>query len=94
MHRNHQNDQRNRNAHYIQERTTIWDVHSYKPVIRRHIEQTCNEIYGREDYWIVILSNSVTFVRRGRGGTTAIALQLDVSPSFSLCAMIERVIER
>ena len=75
LHRNHQNDQRNRNGHYIQERTTIWDVHSYKPVIRRHIEQTCNEIYGREDYWIVILSNSVTFVRQGRGGTTAIAPQ-------------------
>ena len=94
MHRNHQNDQRNRNVHYIQGRRTIWDVHSYKPVIRRHIEQTCNEICGREDYWIVILSNSVTFVRRGRGGTTAIAFQLDVPPSSSLCATIEGVIER
>ena len=94
MCRSHQNDQRNRNAHYIQERRTIWDVHSYKPVIRRHIEQTCNEIYGREDYWIVILSNSVTFVRQGLGGTTAIAFQQDVPPSSSLCATIESVIER
>ena len=69
-------------------------MHSYKPVIRRQIEQTCNEICGREDYWIVILSNSVTFVRQGRRGTTAIALQLDVPPSSLLCATIEGVIER
>lgn len=79
--------------HYIQGRRTIWDVHSYKPVIRRHIEQTCNEIYGREDYWIVILSNSVTFVKQGRRGTTAIALQQDVPPFSLLCATVESVVE-
>ena len=94
MCRSHQNDQRNREAHYIQERTTIWDARSYKPIIRRHFELACNEICGREDYWIVIMSNSVTFVRQGRGGTTAIAFQQDVPPSSLLCATIEGVIER